>query len=880
MGSSPREGAEGPVRRDTVGRLHALLRRALPRSFRRAHGEEMERVFRERVRDERGRGTWRVGVVWAREWLDLVETGVRLRMSWWGKGVGSMDEWMDDVKSALRSVRRSPGFATFAVGTLGLGVGATITFAAFLEGVVLRPVDFPDAGRVVMAWRTQDSGFMVSPDLPVRDRMRTADVFAGVAAVEWREVARSTDDGPEILSAGLIDGALPRLAGLPPLLGRYFEPADLAGAGAPVALLSEGYWKRAFGAHRDILGRTVTLEGEPRTVVGVAPEALRAPGPGHPPIDVWLPLPADGAQSGVNVFARLREGVTLEQAQERVRALDLAAAENEASPWRTRLVPVSEFASARLRNALKAVGAAVALLLLIACINVANLLLARGDARRRETAVRAALGAGRLRLGRELLLESALVSMGASAVGLGLATGALGLVHRLRPEDLQLLDRARLDPTVTLAAVGVAIGTALAFGVIPVLSRVRTRPGVVLSQRRGTADGDSVGLRRLLLAGEIALSFALLAGAIQIAAELDRVRSRDPGLAVDELLGVSVRLPEWRFAEDADREDALVRIRRSLQGLPGVEAVTVASGAPPAAGIFFGEASAEGQPPTEDAGKAVPMFGNSVEPGYFSTVGQAVLEGRGFTEEDLRADPRPVLLGESAARKYFPDGGAVGGHFRLGAGDAWRPVIGVVRDVWATGSATDPGYPQLYMLRDEGSARMVVVRTADPAAVAGMVRAAVRAVDPEIPVVEMRTVASRYGEALARERLIGALLAAFAATAAALAAVGLYGVAAQLAVRRVREFGIRISLGAERRSIFALALRGGATTLLLGLLAGTALAWAGLRFLRAGVAGLDGAHPYAFLAAMLLLAAATLIATGLPAARAARTDPVEAMRAD
>jgi predicted permease len=860
--------------------LHALLRSALPAGFRRAHGQEMERVFRERLRDETRRGTWRVAVVWTGEALDLAGTGIRLRMSWWREGEGSMGGWTDDLKSALRSVGRSSGFAAFAVGTLALGVGATITFASFLDGVVLRPIDFPEADRLVMAWRTQDSGFMVSPELSIRDRMRAADVFDGVAALGWREMARSTDDGPEVLSAGLIDEALPGLAGQPPVLGRYFDATDLAGAGAPVVVLSEKYWKRAFGADRDILGRAVTLGGEPRTVVGVAPEALRAPGPGHPPIDVWLPLPGDGSQPGVNVFARLREDVTLDHAQERVRALDLSAAENEASPWKTRLVPVSEFASGRLRNALKAVGAAVALLLLIACINVANLLLARGDARRKETAVRAALGAGRVRLGRELLLESTLVSVAASVLGLGLATGALGLVHRLRPESLQILDRAHLDPTVTLAAVGVAIATALAFGVIPLLSRVRTRPGVVLSQRRGTADGDSVGLRRLLLAGEIALSFALLAGAIQIAAELDRVRSRDPGLAVDELLAVSVRLPDWRFADDAGREDALVRIRRRLQGLPGVEAATVASGSPPAAGIFFGDASAEGQPPTEDAGKAVPLFGNSVEPGYFATVGQAVLEGRAFTEEDVRADPRPILLGESAARKYFPDGGAVGGHFRLGEGDVWRPVIGIVRDVWATGSATDPGYPQLYMLRDEGSARVVLVRASDPGAVAGKVRDAVRAVDAEIPVVEMRTVASRYREALAREHLIGVLLAAFAVTAAALAAVGLYGVAVQISVRRVREFGIRISLGAGRRSIFALTLRGGATTLVLGLLAGTGLAWAGLRFLKAGVAGLDGAHPGAFLAAMLVLGATTLLATGVPAARAARTDPVEAMRTE
>jgi hypothetical protein len=308
--------------------------------------------------------------------------------------------------------------------------------------------------------------------------------------------------------------------------------------------------------------------------------------------------------------------------------------------------------------------------------------------------------------------------------------------------------------------------------------------------------------------------------------------------------------------------------------------VTVATGAPPDLGVFFGAASAEGQPATADGGKAVLFFGNSVDPGYFSATGQSILEGRPFAPEDAGSDPDPMILGESAAKKYFPDGGAVGGRFRLGDEGPWHPVIGVARDIWATGSATDPGYGQLYVPRDRGRGRSVLIRTADPSSVAEQVREAVRSVDTEIPVVQMRAVAEGYRDALARERMIGALLAAFAITAALLSAVGLYGVAAQLAVRRVREFGIRISLGAERRSIFTLALRGGALTLLLGLLGGAALGWGGLRLLRAGVAGLDAAHPGAFVAAALLLSVATLLAMGLPAVRAAGTDPVEAMRVE
>jgi predicted permease len=843
----------------------------------------MERVFRERLRDAHRRHPGLVPLAWLGEAWDLVRTGARLRTTARSNGGNGMDGqgWRDDARSALRSLRRSPGFSAFAAGTLALGVGATITFAAFLDRVILRPVDFPHSDRIVMVWRSQGSGLMLSPDTETRDRVRASDAFDAVAALRWGDVAHSTDEGPQMLVGGFIDEDLPRLARVAPLLGRFFHPADLAGGGAPVVVLSEGYWKRALAGDRDVLGRTMTLEGDLYTVVGVAPVDLSAPDPAHRTVDVWLPLAAEDDDGGSEIYGRVREGLTIEQAQERVRALDLAAEDDDGSfRWKTRLMPVEEFATARLRSPLKAVGAAVGLLLLIACINVANLLLARGDLRRRETAVRAALGAGRGRLGRELLLESTLLALVSSAMGLVLAAATLEAVRRLRPEDLAILDGLHLDPVVTVVAVAAAVGTSLAFGFIPLLSRVRTRPGAVLTERTGTAAGDSVALRRVLLVGEIALSFALLAGAIQITAELNRARRRDPGLAADEILAVLLRLPDWRFADETVREDVLERLSARLRGLPDVRAVTLASGAPPNAGIFFGAASAEGQPPTEDAGKAVPMFGNSVEPGYFSAIGQAIVEGRPFVEDDVGAEPEPVILGESSAEKYFPNGGAVGGHFRMGESGPWMSVIGVARDIWASGSATDPGYGQLYVLRNRGSGRVALIRTADPTAVAGRIREAVRSVDAEVPVLKVTTVANGYRDALARERMIGVLLAAFALTAALLAAVGLYGVAAQLAVRRVREFGIRISLGAERRSIFALALRGGVVTLLLGLAAGGGLAWAGLRFLKAGIVGLDGAHPIGFLAATLLLGASALLAMGVPAARAARTDPVEAMRAD
>lgn len=870
---------------DLIGRLHALLRLLLPRRFREVHAEEMERVLRERLQAARRHGAWGRARVWVWEAWDLAVTGARLRTSERTHGKprgGATGGWIDDLVSALRSLRRSPGFAAFAVGTLALGVGATIAFASFFDRVVLRPVDFPRADRMVMVWRWRESGamahLMISPDLHTRDRVRRADAFAGVTATGGETVAWSTEDGPRMLSAVLMDEALPALAGMPPLLGRYFSREDLAGSGAAVALLSEGLWKRAFGSDSDVLGRTMRIEGELRTIVGVAPEALRLPAPGSSDVDVWLPLPADGWKLGANVFARLKDGVTLERAHEEMKALDLAASEAERNGWGTRLVPVAEMAVGSLKNPLKVAGAAVALLLLIACLNVGNLLLARGDALTRDTAVRAALGAGRLRLGRELFFESLALSAVASVLGVGLASAAIRLIRAVRPEQWALLASLHLDPAVTAAAVVVAVGTVLLFGTLPLAHRVRVAPAEALTERAGTAGMRALALRRGLLVGEVALSFALLAGGVQVVSTLGKVAGRDPGLAVHELMSVRFDLPSWHFPDAASKEATLAELVRRARRIPGVESVTLASGTPPHTGIFFGAAEAEGEPVPEDAEDRVVFFGNSVAPGYFGTVSQALLEGRAFTDDDANADPAPYILGESAAKKYFPGGHAVGGHFRLSKDEDWHEVIGVVRDIWATGSADDAGYPQLYVMLDRGEGSSLLVRGADPESLAAGLGTLIRAVDKEITVIEMSPVARLYYKALARERLVALLLAAFAVTAVLLAGVGLYGVVAQVAVRRIREFGIRISLGAERASIFALAMRGGAVVVSAGLLLGSALAWAGLRFLETGVVGLERPSPPAFAGAAVLLAAVTLAAMGLPAVRASRTNAIDALR--
>jgi predicted permease len=788
-----------------------------------------------------------------------------------------MKGWRDDIVHALRSLGRSPLFTAFAGGALALGIGSATALYSAVDRIVLNPLDFPEADRIVSVWRRQGDLLASAERASERAVEALEGVFDRMATVRRTSVMLSTDRGAVPLAAVHVDDRLPSLAGVErPVLGRLFDREDLRGDGAAVVALGERLWRGRFGADPGVIGRTLRIDGEPREVIGVLPAGLTPPSAAVLETDLWLPLADSDETGGLELFARLAPGMSLEGARERVGAV--GAEDGEAAEWELYLVPAGSLETQGLQDPLRVVAVAVALLLLIACANVASLMLARADRRARETAVRSALGAGRARLVREALLEALAVALLGCVGGLGVARLALEGIARYRPDGLQLLDGLSLQLPVLGAALLTSLATVLLFGVLPALRRARRDPSGALGGRSGVAGRDSSRLRRGLLVAEVALSFALLVVAIQLVESLAELGGRETGFASDQVVDLRLTVPGWRFPDADSKEAVLGDLAARIAALPGVRGVARGNGVPPQTGIFFGTPAVGGAPADPDATGEI-FFGNSVTPGYFETLGQEVVEGRSFTEEEWRDGADVMVMGRSAAERFFPDGQVVGGRFRLDD-QPWRTVIGVVDDVLALGTAHPPTHGQIYVPAARGASHTLVVRTETPEAVAGALRSLVADVAPEIAVNSVGPVSDDYRAALAQERLLAFLAAAFALTAALLAAVGLYGVVAWITARRTREFGIRISVGAGRAAVFTLVVRWALGAVGLGLAVGVGVGWLGLRATGHGVAGLDSPRPLAFVLAAALLGCVTLVAASAPARRAARIDPVEALRAE
>jgi predicted permease len=462
-------------------------------------------------------------------------------------------------------------------------------------------------------------------------------------------------------------------------------------------------------------------------------------------------------------------------------------------------------------------------------------------------------------------------------LGVLVARVSILTLRDLRPERLRLLDGMALNGRVLAFAAAAALLATLLFGALPAL---RTGRGWVAGLLRGSRGGVPSGARarRALVIVEVALSFTLLVAAVQVARTLVEAARRDPGFDHESLLAVSYRLPAWRFPEEADRAAANEAIQERVRALPGV--ASAARGAvPPGTGIFFGQAELEGgSEPETDAGNEV-FFGSSISEGWLETLGVPVLEGRTVSAADERSDESLWLLGEGLAERLLPGGDVVGRRFRVGG--EWGRVIAVVGEVLASASLGGPAYEQIWLVGGPATGGSLAVRTrGEPAAAAPAIRAAIRSVDPQIPVTEIETVKDRLRAALARERLTAALLTAFAATAGLLTVVGLYGVLSQIVRVRLHEYGIRLSLGAAPGRLFVAIVRGGALTVAGGILLGIATATAGLRLLGSRLSGLEGADPASFTAAAVLLVVVSVLASALPARRAARADPVEVLRSE
>jgi putative ABC transport system permease protein len=802
------------------------------------------------------------------------------RRDWWA-------ELATDARFALRQMRRAPSFALLAILTLGLGVGASTVMYSTVHQLLVRPLPVPNGNRIVsLVTATPDGRVRVSPSPRMVEAWRTRSrLLEAVAEVAAQDV--SVDRGgtrADALSASVSAEAMTLLSARAER-GRWFSPEELRRGGPPVVVLGWGTWQREHGGDPAVLGSTVRIDSTLYTIVGVATRGFAVPTIGTPVhADYYLPLAPDPDALGTTAIGLLRDGVDVERASEELSTI-MGTLPADALPMptmRAQAMRPRDMVRRSLRTLLLVLLGACAVVLLIGCANVANLLLARATARQRELAIRGALGAGRARLIRQLLVESVLLACLAGLLGVALAWRGLALVIAMRPDSLTELATVRLQPGIVAASLAVAAATGILFGLVPALLATGTSLGDALRDAMHTHSGQR-RLHRIrggLIVAEVALSVTLLVGAGLLLRSLVEMQRVEPGFRSDGLVSFMLRRPASERPRPDDLESMHVvaspAIVERLRALPGVEGVAISGDMPIQSGIMIGELQVEGRDlaPGERA-RTLPMA--AVGEGYFAVLGQRLLEGRPI---DARTAEQEVVVSRSFARAYWPDGSALGQGFRMSERGSWSRVIGVVEDLRVPDrlQASD-GFHRVYVPRTRSyGGDHVTLRLAPGTTVgAAAITKAIAEVAPALEVRDVTTMTAEIERLLARPRFNAILLGTFALLALLLAAGGLYGVLAYAVSQRAREMGIRLALGARPGQVRAMMLAYGGRLTLVGVVGGLALA-AGLTRLLAsllyGVQPIDGAT---FAAVAAIVAGIALAAMWVPARRATSVDPVRVL---
>lgn len=799
--------------------------------------------------------------------------------------------WMEDLGRDLvhagRSLRRSPAFSLAVIGTLALGIGAVAVIYGVVHAVLLRPLPYPESERLVTVWtRSTDEpkGGVSYPDfLDWRARARELD---GLGVMRPISVNLTGLDRPDRLVGVYASASVFRLLGARPALGRLFDDAESeVGTAQPVVVLTHAAWQARFGGDPAILGRTVTLNGAPMTVIGVLGARFEPP---YGDADVWIPIALfrslERDSRTMMVLGRLRAGGSVAAAQQDLAAV---AAQLEREHPATNadvgvnLVPLRDDLFGDVRPSLLTLLAAVFGVLLIACFNVANLQLTRAAARHTELSLRAALGAGRGRIVRQLLTESTVLGVVGGALGVLLAAASLGLVRASVPATVFYFGDIALDGPVLAFAAAVTLATAIAFGVAPALGASRAGLGEGLRVRgaRSARLGGRFALRDAFVVAQVSLSLVLLLCAGLLVRTLGALASVDPGFDPSGLITMELRLPPVKYPtrerQTAFMERALEEIRRT----PGVSDAALARTLPLSGNSAVASYGADGVA-TLPGVRAPGAFLGTVTPGYFRTLRLPLREGRDFDARD-RADTPPVAIVSAAlARRGWPNGSALGHRIRVEGDTAWRTIVGVAADAKQT-TLAEPLRGMIYtpMSQAPGIFTSVVARTVRPPEEMGAaVRAAIWRVDPDQPVWKIRSMASLVDRALGQPRYTMRLVGAFAALALVLATIGIYGVVAHMVETRTREIGIRLAIGARSGQVLRLVVAHGMRLTALAIVLAVPVALWASRLLRGQLFGVGALDPLTFAAVPAVLAAAALLATFLPARRAVRIEPSVAIR--
>jgi predicted permease len=801
---------------------------------------------------------------------------------------------LTDFKHAVRSLTKSPRFAIVAVLALAIGAGANTAMFSVVYNVLLKPLGYPHPERLFFLQqsdlRTGDA-FPVAP-ANYTDWAAQQHSFESFAAAEAWGGSLTGIGRPEQLDALHVSPSLLNVLETPPALGRAFRSDD-----DHVILLSYGLWQRRFGGDPQILGRSLTLNGEPYEVVGVMPRGFQFPPFWQEKAELWAPLvfsPGrlhDRAGGSLRIFARLKQGVSLDQARAEMgaiaRRLEVAYPRTNAGTGAS-IKPLEDAVTGRIRPALTALLAAVGFLLLIACANVANLLLARATGRQREIALRIAIGASRARIVRQLLAESLVLSLAGTVCGLLIAYAAVHALAASIPEasrfTLPRYHEIGLGAPVLLFALAVSTLTAFLFGLAPALQFSRPDLSSALKEGSRGSAGTRGSLRGALVIGEVAISLMLLSGAGLTLRSLWKLSAIDSGFDPHNLLSMTVNATAAEY-KPMEKRDALFRAAlERVAAIPGVRSVSAINHLPLAGDEWTFPFLVEGQPIPKPEDTPGAVF-RVVVPRYFETMRIALVSGRDFTARDNAAAPRVAVINQAMARRYWPNVDPIGKRFRIHINDPWVTIVGVAHDAeqsdWGAAAQNEYFFPFGQNPEDFQRYATFVVRTAgDPVALAPAIEKAVWSLDPNLPIAAVQTMDQVVSRAVWRPRFSASLLGGFAALALALAAIGIYGVISYNVNQRAQEIGIRMALGARPSDVLRRVMTEGARLAAAGCAIGIAGALLLTRYLENQLYQVKAGDPAVMSLSAAALAAISLIASWLPARRATRVDPAVALRGE
>jgi predicted permease len=797
-----------------------------------------------------------------------------------------------DARHAIRMLVNSPGFSLIALLTFALGIGVNTAVFSVFNGVLLRPLPYPDPDRITMIW-LDNRRLAIKDDITsfpnYRDWRDQNSSYAQMAAFTPSAFSLTGAGEPERLQGAQATANFFDVMGVRPVAGRLFDVSNEKPGNDNVAVLSFGLWQRKFGGAADALGRTIVLNGRPHEVIGIMPADLQVP----ENAELWKPLaPDEGLREARGAFwlpviGRLKPGISVEQAQTEMSGISARMEQQFDSNrgYGAYVIPLHKQLVGDVERSLFVLLAAVGFVLLIACANLGNLMLGRTAARRKELAIRTALGARRWRLVRQIVTEAFVLAIAGSVLGLVLAYWTTGFVTTVGGDSIPRPEMIRIDARVLGFTLLLAVVSALLAGLVPALHA--SSSVVVDSLREGGREGGPVASRRtrsVLVAAEVALAFVLLAGAGILVRTLWSMQQVDRGFDASRVAVATVSLPQALYAGPPDVRAFYARLLERVRALPGVESAATGTGVllPELAnsGIF----SFEGKPlPPEEQRIEFPV--ESVSPGYFETLNMTFVRGRPFDARD-HADAQPVVIvNETLARLGWPGEDPIGRRMRSGAENStapWLTVVGVIRDA-RRADVTKAIRPELYRCALQATPRtqMLLVRTAgDPAAIFPLVRNEVRQLNPQLPLYRVNTLQSQVSNTLSQPRFRAVLLAGFAVIALALATIGIYGVTAHAVNQRRHEVGVRMALGASAREVLALILKQHLRPAVVGVVLGIAGAVALARFLESLVYGVGASDPLTFGLMAVTLVAVAVIACWIPARRATRVDPLIALRTE